>query len=292
MFKLFFLYILFCISFSQEPVNQNYWFQGKAEITSYQLDQVRYGEIHKGNAVLIFVTEDFSQSKQVKLDYPAKVPEDAVKVLKLNSSKKFLTGIYPYSMMNSVFTPITQERYSPSLKITTSSQEWCGHTFTQFNYDHSEKTYKYQQFSYFESEGDIESNVKADLIEDEIWTLIRLNPDGIKTGTLMILPSGFFLRLSHQKIKAYSADLELKTIGDQKELSIVYPDLKRILKITFNARFPYEIESWEEEVVAMFSEKIMTTKAVRKKRKLVDYWTKNKNKDRKLVLDLDLPLNH
>ncbi|MDP7238046.1 MAG: hypothetical protein QGI34_15090, partial [Candidatus Latescibacteria bacterium] len=38
----------------------DYWYQGKAEITSYTLKQARYGEIHDGHVVLIFVTEDFS----------------------------------------------------------------------------------------------------------------------------------------------------------------------------------------------------------------------------------------
>jgi hypothetical protein len=49
-----------------------YWYAGKAEITSYTLTQVRYGEIHTGIAVNIFVTEDFLPKKQVKADYPNK----------------------------------------------------------------------------------------------------------------------------------------------------------------------------------------------------------------------------
>jgi len=40
-----------------------YWYQGKAELTSYTLEQARYGEVHPGEAVLVFVTEDFSKSK-------------------------------------------------------------------------------------------------------------------------------------------------------------------------------------------------------------------------------------
>ena len=33
-----------------------YWYAGEAEITSYELNQARYGEIHKGKAVTVFVT--------------------------------------------------------------------------------------------------------------------------------------------------------------------------------------------------------------------------------------------
>lgn len=129
-----------------------HWYQGKAEITSYKLEQARYGEIHKGDAVLIFVTEDFSRSKQVKLDNPVQAGNDAVPVLKLNFTKKFNTGIYPYSMMLSVFTPVQIENYPRTLKATASSQEWCGHTFTQLNL--RDNRYQAVLYSYFEDEGD------------------------------------------------------------------------------------------------------------------------------------------
>ncbi len=103
-----------------------YWNQGKAEISSYQLEQARYGEIHKGTAVLIFVSEPFSTSEFVKADYPGM---DNVQVLKLNATKQFTTGIYPYSMMTSSFFPL--DGSTNSLKISCSSQEWCGHTYME-----------------------------------------------------------------------------------------------------------------------------------------------------------------
>ena len=53
------------------PQFASYWYQGKAEINVFDLQQSRYGEVRAGKAVLIFVTEDFSKSKQVKLDAPA-----------------------------------------------------------------------------------------------------------------------------------------------------------------------------------------------------------------------------
>ena len=111
----------------------DYWYRGKAEVTSYRLQQARYGQIREGDAVLIFVTEPFSESRHVKLDRPGEAGGDAVTVLKLNATRKFLTGIYPYSMMTSVFTPIDANSDARAIKITTSSQEWCGHTFTQLN---------------------------------------------------------------------------------------------------------------------------------------------------------------
>ena len=67
---------------------QGYWNQGKAELTSFELQQARYGELHPGSAVLIFVTEPFSKTKQVKLDDPRRAPDDAVEVLKLKEGEE------------------------------------------------------------------------------------------------------------------------------------------------------------------------------------------------------------
>jgi len=105
---------------------KEYWYAGEAEITSYKLTQARYGEIHSGHAVLIFVTEPFSTKTWTKADQPTATD---VSVMKLNFTKKFNTGIYPYSMMTSTFLPV--DGAVNSLKITSSSQEWCGHTYME-----------------------------------------------------------------------------------------------------------------------------------------------------------------
>ncbi|MEM6772762.1 MAG: hypothetical protein AAF597_19445, partial [Bacteroidota bacterium] len=36
-----------------------YWYEGKAEINTYRLEQARYGELHPGQVSMIFVSEDF-----------------------------------------------------------------------------------------------------------------------------------------------------------------------------------------------------------------------------------------
>ena len=72
----------------------DYWYQGEAELNRYDLKQFRYGEMRGGDAVLIFVTEDFLTDKQVKYEYGPK-PESAATVLKMNATRKFITGIYP-----------------------------------------------------------------------------------------------------------------------------------------------------------------------------------------------------
>ena len=105
---------------------KGYWFNGEAEITSYKLDQSRYGESREGTAVLIYVTEEFLPEAQVKASTKS---DKTIPILKMNATKNFNTGIYPYSIMQSTFYPISNNQHA--IKVSSSIQEWCGHVFTQ-----------------------------------------------------------------------------------------------------------------------------------------------------------------
>ena len=164
----------------EDDIFKNYWYSGKAELNSYTLEQSRYGELRDGKAVLIFVTEDFSQKNQVKLDDPEKAGYDKMSVLKMNFTKNFVTGIYPYSMMLSVFTPVNRNQFPNSLKATMTSQEWCGHVFNQLNL--KDQKYTVATFSYFEQEGDEKLTVDKAKLEDELWNIIRLDPENLPVG--------------------------------------------------------------------------------------------------------------
>ena len=262
----------------------DYWYAGKAELTSYHLTQSRYGALHDGSAVLIFVTEDFSKEKQVKLDNPYENAGDAVKVMKLNFTKNFTTGIYPYSMMYSCFTPVDTENNPNSVKLTTSSQEWCGHTYLQLNL--TGNAYKMSGYSYFESEGDERQKLKITVLEDEIWNIIRLNPGKLPLGNIQIVPGSFASRLTHQPLLNAEAEA---VISDNKnpefgldgvsEYTIAYKNPERTLKIYFESAFPHKIAGWEESYRRGKEGKLLTTKAVRNESVMLDYWTKNKPGD-------------
>src|SRR5690606_1377429 len=257
----------------------DYWYQGQAELTSYALEQARYGEVHPGEAVLIFVTEPFSRTRQVKLDQAGSAGDDEVTVLKLNATRTFVTGIYPYSMMTSVFTPVG-EGPAP-LKVTTSSQEWCGHTFTQLN--RTADGWRARLFSYFESESDQDLALPDVMAEDVLWTLIRLDPEALPTGDVELLPGGIYQRLSHRDLRPYAAVAALSAPGDDglRTYTVTYPDLDRTLRIRFQAAFPHAIEGWEEERPDGFGENArrLTTRAARKERIMLDYWAHNGRDD-------------
>lgn len=264
---------------------EGYWSRGQAEITSYSLEQARYGEVHPGQAVLIFVTEDLSRAKQVKLDRPELAGDDRARVLKLNLTKKFDTGVYPYSMMSSIFTPLDG---SGTLKLTTSVQEWCGHVFVQAN--RRADGWELEGRSYFESEGDQDLKLPLLEIEDDLWTRLRLNPASLPIGAFEMLPSSLYLRLAHRPFKAYAATAARKAAGADGIAAYVlqYPELGRTLTIRHREAFPFEIESWEEIYPDGRGGKMLVTRAVRKERLMLDYWSHNSLADAPLRARLGL----
>jgi hypothetical protein len=295
-FLLLQIYVLtLVIQSCQEEVSQKtyeqdafkrYWYAGKAEINAYNLNQSRYGEPREGKAVLIFVTEDFSKKKQVKLDDPSTAGRDKVSVLKLNFSKKFITGIYPYSMMQSVFTPVIRHENPHTLKTTMSSQEWCGHVFTQMNL--KEDGFDVKSYSYFEQEGDASFAIKKELMEDELWNIIRLDPAALPTGEMELIPGLFFTRLNHVDLKLQEAISSLSETDSVVTYLISFPSLQRKLSIRFEKLFPHKILGWSEE----FNERgvMQLTTATLDKTLVTDYWTKNKNRFQYLRDSLHLPL--
>lgn len=263
-----------------------YWYAGEAELNRYELQQSRYGEVREGDAVMIFVTEDFLPETQVKYEgRPA--PDSPVSVLKLNATRKFLTGIYPYSTMTSVFTPVNPDE-AGTYKVTTTSQEWCGHVFMQLN--RRDEGYKGAYFSYFQGEGDRAFELPDVVLEDEIWTRIRLRPEALPTGEISALPGTLYLRLMHKDLGPYEATATLDDHSDDslsdkplKRYRLEYADLNRTLEIVFEAEFPHAILAWEETTGPLGGHGgEQTTRAVRTHAIKLDYWNYNALDDTKL----------
>ena len=132
-----------------------HWGDGRAELSGYRLRYPRYGEIRSGTAVLIFVTETFSERQRVKVDASSHPANDQVSVMKLNAVLDFPTGIYDYNIMTSSFIALEPRAGRPSgapMKISFSSQEWCGHVYQQLLFDGD--GVRTQAHSYFAGEAD------------------------------------------------------------------------------------------------------------------------------------------
>jgi len=248
---------------------KDYWFAGEAEITSFKLEQARYGEMRDGHAVLIYVTEDFLPDAQVKADQQN---PDNISVLKLNATKKFNTGIYPYSIMQSTFYPLSNNQHA--LKVSNSIQEWCGQVYAQLN---NRSDFEIESHSYFQGDADQSFNLNKAILENELWIQLRIDPKSLPTGDLQIIPSFEYTRLKHKTIKSYQANA-LLTEGTYK---IVYPELERTVIINFNPQSPYNILGWTETFKSGSEEnaKMLTTTATKLVTIKSPYWGKKSNKD-------------
>jgi hypothetical protein len=179
-----------------------YWGDGKAELDGYALTQPRYGALRDGTAVLIFVTEDFSDSARVKAD-PGKHPKsDVYPVMKLNFVRDFQTGIYDYNVLTSTFAR-TEAAGWPVVKVSFSSQEWCGHVYQQW-LARGDKLDGVSH-SYFDGEADAQPTLPlppGGVLEEQVPILVRgLRGDWVKPGesrTVPFLPSLLRARLEHK----------------------------------------------------------------------------------------------
>ncbi|MEO9952980.1 septum formation inhibitor Maf [Nonlabens sp.] len=259
----------------------DYWYSGTAELNSYDLKQSRYGDIREGEVVLVFVTEPFSLNKQVKLDHPKEAGDDNVSVMKLNHVRKFTTGIYDYSIVSSSFTPVNTAKYPHTLKLNTSIQEWCGHTFTQLNLE--DESYKFKQFSYFEADGDTEKNMPAAMLEEELMTRLRLNKGQLPTGDIDLIFSTIYSRFAYKKLQPAKAKISKTETADLSKFTIEYVNYDRKITIDVQKEFPYKIMSWTED-----NGDGLVTEATLKKSINEPYWEQKKLSDESKRVDLQL----
>ena len=224
----------------------DYWYSGKAEINTYDYTQNRYGEDREGDAVLVFVTEPFLPEQQVK-DDGAGGSEEAISVLKLNRIHRFNTGIYDYSLMLSAFTPVSRDRHPHTLKTTLSAQDWCGHSWYQLN--HRKGKFQSERRSYFQKEADAKTSIDAELLEDELPALVRLDPTKVPTGEVTVVPGAMFSALYHVMPAAQRANVgfgESPTNDEELQLTVDYPALDRQLVYSFSESFPHKLLGWRE----------------------------------------------
>jgi hypothetical protein len=196
------LVVLACSATAEREENDfgAHWHDGKAELDGYKLNISRYGQERDGYAVMIFVTEPFSESERVKVNDYRKTP--SFDALKLNLVRHFQTGVYDYDTMVSIF--VRSADFSP-VKLTFSSAEWCGHVYLDLIVDPGHIQGHYS--SYFEGEsGPVDlKGPKDGVLEDELFILLRgLRADYLQPGQSVgvdYLPGALYTRFAHQPLE-------------------------------------------------------------------------------------------
>lgn len=251
-----------------------HWSDGLAEVSTYALDQARYGELRQGTSVSIFVKEEFGVHSHVKWEGS---DAEHTTVLKLNRLDRFTTGSYDYHLMTSVFDPLDRTLGGHAMKVTATMQDWCGHAFARM--DLRDDGHFLELRSYFEEEGDVDKALGDVLLEDELWTRLRMfGPQGMDTGITALVPAATYLRMMHWEARAYAASLAVEGTGtDTARVVITYPELDRTLTIVCDAAFPWSVWGWTETRPDGFGaeRRVLTSRARLLHRERIDYWNRN-----------------
>lgn len=200
--------------FPRVPASQAFWAawsHGEAEVATYRVTEPRYGQPRDGVAVLIHVLEEHDRRTWIKDDRGAVPDEHKAVVMKLNHTLQFQTGVYPYSVMTSVFAPvggIGRERFAPT-RIVFTAQEWCGQVFQRLLPDAT--GFAEELRSYFSAEGEVDRRTETApyaLYEDALFIQLR-EPDGAFAGggdwEGEVVPSLWRRRKAHEPLTARPA---------------------------------------------------------------------------------------
>lgn len=116
-------------------------------------------------------------------------------------------------------------------------------------------------YSYFQKEGDVKEKMEMELLEEELFTQARIDPNKLPLGKFELYPSSEFIRLLHidEVITKYKLD---------------YFDLNRKLEINFETKFPHKIIGWQETYTGLKG-KILTTSSKLKNNLNIEYWKHN-----------------
>ncbi len=270
----------------------DHWADGRAELSSYDVVQPRYGQMRTGYGVLIFVTEDINRETHIKVE-SAQPREDRLYVLKLNNVLKFTTGIYDYSVMTSVFSEVEGEEHPFELrKISLSAQEWCGHVFEEIRVREG-RLHGYLN-SYFEREGRADywlEKPRSFASEDGLLIRLReLKGEWLAAGQsidLYLLPALWSLRASHAEHALVSARLHK---GPIEQVALAEgPLAARIWRLEMEGgwkqywveeAYPHRILQWRHSDGGSGQLK----KTIR-----VPYWSLNGNADSTYRRELGIP---
>jgi hypothetical protein len=272
----------------EDPRFVEYWLDGRAELTRYDLVQARHGEVHDGDVVLIFEASGLPPDVGENPGAPDKAEPATSPVMKLGFAKRFSTGVKPYSILTSVVTPIGIDADARSPSSVTSVQEWLAQSWLGLELSSDE----YEVTHVSTAGADDPTSLEAVWIEDEIWARIRLGPSTLPTGTVRLVPGGEQSLLRERPLAVETARVSLEEVSDGVMVyALRYRNLERKLAIRFEKELPHAILGWEEwyRDPLGYGAESQTTRATRAESIRLDYRNRTGKDDaawrKKLGLD-------
>lgn len=162
--------------------NNNLWDDGQAEVATYDASTVVYGKPRAHTLRLITVYEDFNREYYAKADWPYG-QKPILPVIKQIQTTTIPTANYDYHFLTAVF--VDRDDFGRTVKLTTTSQDWCGTTSKTFELWGEKPRMIYT--SYWDGEGngtrELGSNID-DYFEEDLLLNLRALPfrDGLNAA--------------------------------------------------------------------------------------------------------------
>lgn len=233
-----------------------YWSTSLTEVSTYELQQARFGNVYEGEAYLSFSQVVYSRARQIAAVNIDTLNKDQMKTLQLVGSRSYKCGNQWHALSQMVVMPQIFRDGPYALKIAASVNDLNGISYAQLNLDANK--YLLQVRNPDNREGDQNRVVQLTMTEDQIWCMMRIYPDSLPTGGAFMLPGLLSTRLRNEmmqplavKLSLHKAELgelppALQTRGLLKVYTIDYPVNGRTLQIYFNAAPPHLIEGWKD----------------------------------------------
>ena len=148
-----------------------HWFDGKAEVATYQATRDRYGAPRGFEMTVINVSEALDPARRVKDDGGQGLP-----VIKTHVVYTMPTPNYDYHFASSTFT----DRKNPFLlrKFVATSHEWCGITTKRIEPWHPRPELRYHSYFGDEASGQVALDwpLEGGVLEEQLLLALRTLP--------------------------------------------------------------------------------------------------------------------
>jgi hypothetical protein len=228
-----------------------YWQRDQSEETAYDF-QINNDHVNKP-VTLVFSAIDF----RTDAHQPARTAEDRTRSVRVLACQ--LISPFPDSVGNrqevQVFTPVNRSEFLETIQVYAALQTTNDRYAQRLDYQTGQFVLSRQQEDKQRMLPDYK--LEKTLLEDELWTRIRLNPAKLPIGHIRLLPS-----LTTRQGRLW-AEKAIATRADSGSVAFSRPGLQaysvrfdksgRTLTIWYARDFPHRIAGWEDQTGTHFS---------------------------------------
>ena len=227
--------------------DETYWGDGKAEFSTYEAQQVRYGQPRPSEVLHILVREPFSNRELVKAEPGSK--GGSYPVIKLNQILRIPTGLYVYQQMHSAFWRADR---GALVKATLTSNDSCGNTYKEFRAltglaALAGRGWSYEWRTYWEGMSAGQATVRAGgdaIFYDELPLRVRTIDFARGSGEFTVRLAPSIIRSKKDEVKF--APATVRWVAGAETIGIEVAQAGGTDRFTLDARPPHLLREWQQ----------------------------------------------